>query len=39
MNERITENLTKRLFLAKGYSEIEIEEQKSTNPIVDKLLK
>lgn len=38
MSERITENLTKKLFLSKWYDENLIEEQKSQNPIIDKLL-
>ncbi|MDQ7009119.1 MAG: N-6 DNA methylase [Candidatus Gracilibacteria bacterium] len=39
MSERITENLTKKIFFSKGYIENTIEEQKSQNPIIDKLLK
>jgi type I restriction enzyme M protein len=38
MSERITENLTKKLFLSQWYEESFIEEQKSQNPIIDKLL-
>jgi len=38
MSERITENLTKKIFLSKWYDENLIEEQKSQNPIIDKLL-
>jgi type I restriction enzyme M protein len=38
MSERITENLTKKLFLSQWYDENYIEEQKSQNPIIDKLL-
>lgn len=39
MSERITENLTKDLFISKWYEKSWIEEQKSQNPIIDKLLK
>ncbi|MFA6255736.1 MAG: N-6 DNA methylase [Candidatus Absconditabacterales bacterium] len=39
MSERITENLTKDLFISQGYNKKLIEEQKSQNPIIDKLLK
>jgi len=39
MSERITENITKDLFISKGYEKNTIEEQKSQNPIIDKLLK
>jgi hypothetical protein len=38
MNERTTENLTKKLLLAKGYQETSIEEQISANPNINKLL-
>ena len=37
MSERITENLTKKIFISKWYDEKIIEEQKSQNPIIDKL--
>lgn len=39
MSERITENLAKDLFISKWYNKKFIEEQKSQNPIIDKLLK
>jgi len=39
MSERITENITKKLFISNGFDENNIEEQKSQNPIIDKLLK
>lgn len=39
MSERITESLTKDLFISKWYEKSWIEEQKSQNPIIDKLLK
>ncbi len=39
MSERITENLAKDLFISKWYEKKLIEEQKSQNPIIDKLLK
>jgi len=38
MSERITENLTKDLFIAQWYDKKFIEEQKSQNPIIDKIL-
>jgi len=38
MSERITENLTKDLLTEKWYNRQNIEEQKSQNPIINKLL-
>lgn len=40
MNERITENIVREHFRNDAlFNEVEIEEQKSKNPIIDKLLK
>lgn len=42
MNERVTENIVRNLLREKGYynnDNIIIEEQKSDNPKIDKLLK
>jgi hypothetical protein len=39
MNERITEDLVKDIFLSKGYLKQQIEAQISQNPVIDKLLK